>query len=196
MSAVVVIFKRFERFWHWAQAAMVLLLIVTGFELHGFFRLFGFADAVSLHDWAGFSWAVLLVLAFTWIFTSGEWRQYLPRLEGLGATVRFYLLGVFKGESHPHDMTPAQKFNPLQGAGYLGIVFGLLPLQVATGCLYFFFPELRAAGWLQSIDWVAWLHTFNAYSLLSFLVIHLYMITFGKRISSHLRAMITGKEEV
>ena len=25
-------FKRFERFWHWSQAALIIALLVTGFE--------------------------------------------------------------------------------------------------------------------------------------------------------------------
>ena len=28
----IYIFKRFERFWHWAQAGLILFMLVTGFE--------------------------------------------------------------------------------------------------------------------------------------------------------------------
>jgi Ni,Fe-hydrogenase I cytochrome b subunit len=31
----IYIFKRFERFWHWTQALLILTLLVTGFEVHG-----------------------------------------------------------------------------------------------------------------------------------------------------------------
>ena len=31
----VYLFKRFERFWHWSQAALVLFMLLTGFEIHG-----------------------------------------------------------------------------------------------------------------------------------------------------------------
>ena len=196
MNKVVVIFKRFERFWHWGQAALILLLILTGLEAHGLFYLFGFGSAIELHNIAGFIWAGLIVLIFTWIFTTGEWRQYTPSLKNVDSTLRFYLYGVFVGEKHPHHMTPENKFNPLQRLGYLVIIFGLLPLQVITGICFYFFPELRAYSVIDQIDLIAILHTVNAYALLSFLVIHLYMITFGKKLSSHIRVMITGKEQI
>ncbi len=189
-----VIFKRFERFWHWGQALLVLTLIVTGLEIHGLFTLFGFARAVSLHNIAGFSWLVLLVLIVTWILTTGEWRQYKPSLKGFDATLRFYLFDVFKGAQHPHHLSPQNKFNPLQRLGYLGLIAGLLPLQVVSGVVFYFFPELRASQLLLQVDWVAWLHTLVAYLLISFLVVHLYMITFGERLSSHIRTMISGVE--
>ncbi len=196
MNKFVVLFKRFERFWHWCQALLILTLIVTGLEVHGFYTLFGFERAVALHDIAAWGWTVLLVLIFTWVATTGEWRQYIPTLVGVSQTLRFYSYGVFKGEAHPHHITPEDKFNPLQRLGYIAILFGLLPLQVATGMAFFFFPELKSAGLLTEIRWIAWIHTFCAYSLLSFLVIHLYMITFGATLTAHLKAMITGKEKI
>ena len=45
----VYIFKRFERFWHWAQAALIIFLLLTGFEIHGTYSNFGFQKAVELH---------------------------------------------------------------------------------------------------------------------------------------------------
>lgn len=34
----VMIFARFERFWHWSQAALVIVLLITGARLHGLFE--------------------------------------------------------------------------------------------------------------------------------------------------------------
>lgn len=31
----VLIFNRFERFWHWTQAAVILVLLFTRFGVHG-----------------------------------------------------------------------------------------------------------------------------------------------------------------
>ena len=31
----VYIYKRFERFWHWTQASLIIFLALTGFEVHG-----------------------------------------------------------------------------------------------------------------------------------------------------------------
>lgn len=195
-SKIVVIFKRFERFWHWAQALMILMLLLTGLELHGLFQLFGFSPAVATHNLIGFVWTGLVVLIYSWILTTGEWQQYFPTLKGIEGTLRYYLYGVFKGEKHPHQMTADDKFNPLQRLGYIAILFGLLPLQVISGFAFYFFPDLRALGVIGHVDLMAIVHTFNAYALLSFVVIHLYMITFGEKLSTHIKAMITGKEKI
>ena len=192
----VVIFKHFERFWHWAQSLMILILLLTGLEMHGLFQLFGFASALEKHNLIGFVWTALIVLIYTWIATTGEWQQYFPTFKGVKKTIYFYMLGVFKGEKHPHHMTPEDKFNPLQRLGYIAILFALLPLQVISGFAFYFFPDLRAAGVIGHVDWIAILHTLNAYALLSFVVIHLYMITFGEKLSTHIKEMITGIEEL
>ena len=42
MTERVYIFKAFERFWHWSQAALIILLLLTGFEIHGSYANFGF----------------------------------------------------------------------------------------------------------------------------------------------------------
>ena len=39
----------FKRFWHWSQAALILVLLLTGFEIHGSFENFGFERAVRCH---------------------------------------------------------------------------------------------------------------------------------------------------
>lgn len=196
MNKTAVIFKRFERFWHWGQATLVLLLIVTGLELHGTVDLFGFGKSSHFHHIAGFVWGALVVLIFTWVFTTGEWRQFVPDMKGIDGVLRFYLYGVFVGEKHPHHMSAENKFNPLQRIAYLGLLFVLVPLQIITGLIFFFYPELRAAGYLDSVAAVAVIHTFCAYTIIAFLVVHLYLITLGQKLSSHMKAMLTGKEEL
>lgn len=196
MKKTMVIFKRFERFWHWAQAVLVLLLIVSGIEMHGLIELFGFGQSSEFHHWAGFIWGALVVLIFTWVFTTGEWKQFVPDTKGIDGVIKYYLYGVFVGAQHPHHMSPESKFNPLQRIAYLGLLFGLVPIQIITGLIFFFFPELRAAGYIDNIGLVAMIHTFCAYAVIAFLIVHLYLITLGAKLSSHLKAMITGKETI
>ncbi|PWI34079.1 hypothetical protein DI392_07750 [Vibrio albus] len=196
MKKTIVIFKRFERFWHWAQALLVLMLIVTGLEVHGVIELFGFNTSSSLHHFSGFAWGVLVILIFTWVLTTGEWKQFIPDMKGIDGVLRFYLYGVFVGEPHPHHMSPESKFNPLQRIAYIGVLFVLIPVQVITGLIYFFFPELRAAGIIDQIGTIAIIHTFCAYTIIAFLVVHLYLITLGEKLSSHMKAMVTGKENI
>ncbi len=77
MSERVLIFKRFERFWHWSQAAIIIVLLITGFEIHGTYELFGFERAVVVHTFSAWSLLILLAFTFFWHFTTGEWRQYI-----------------------------------------------------------------------------------------------------------------------
>ena len=74
----IYLYKRYERFWHWSQAVLVMFMLITGFEVHGSYEWFGFQQAVELHTYA--AWTLLVLWAFTifWQFTTGEWRQYCP----------------------------------------------------------------------------------------------------------------------
>lgn len=194
MKKTITLYKRFERFWHWGQALLVLSLMLTGLELHGITSIIGFETSSNLHHIGGFIWAGLVILIFTWVLTTGEWKQFIPDMKGMDGVLRYYLYGVFIGEAHPHHSTVVNKFNPLQRITYLLVLFGLVPLQIITGLIFFFFAELRAAGVIEQIGLVAAIHTFCAYATIAFLIVHLYMITFGAKLSSHLMAMLTGKE--
>ena len=97
----VYLFTRFERLWHWAQAVLIIGMLVTGFEIHGTYKLLGFEPAVRLHTMA--AWALIVLWLFTlfWHVTTGEWRQYSPTTSKIGAMMKFYASGIFRGEEHP-----------------------------------------------------------------------------------------------
>ncbi|KPJ77795.1 MAG: cytochrome B [Deltaproteobacteria bacterium SG8_13] len=193
----IYLYTRYERFWHWLQSAIIILLLITGFEVHGSFRLLGFRTAVDTHSFVGLSWLILFAFFIFWIFTTGEWRQYAPTTRKMLAVVRYYSYGIFRGESHPVPKRKEAKHNPLQRLVYLSLAALLLPIQMATGFLYWSYNSWPAWGldWL-SLPVVAAIHMAGAFAILSFLVVHLYMITTGHTISAHTRAMITGWEEV
>jgi thiosulfate reductase cytochrome b subunit len=89
------------------------------------------------------------------------------------------------------------KHNPLQRITYLTLAAILLPIQMATGLLYWSYnswPEWGLAG--LSLEVVALIHTAGAFAILSFVIVHIYMITTGHTILAHTRAMISGWEEV
>jgi thiosulfate reductase cytochrome b subunit len=71
MTERIYLFKRFERFWHWSQAALVITMLVTGFEVHGSYILFGFGQAVSIHTLAAWLLVGLWIFAIFWHFTTG-----------------------------------------------------------------------------------------------------------------------------
>lgn len=196
----VFIYKKYERFWHWTQAFLVLFLALTGFEIHGSFVFLGYENAVNLHNKA--AWALIILMAFTifWHFTTGEWRQYIPTTKNLKAQVDYYLTGIFRGAPHPVRKTVLSKLNPLQRIVYFLLKVLAFPVMVITGLLYMFYRyqwqgEVKILG-LESIDIVALIHTIGAYLLIAFVVIHLYLITTGHTLTSNLKAMITGWEEL
>jgi thiosulfate reductase cytochrome b subunit len=92
----VPIYSRFERFWHWAQASLILFLALTGFEIHGTIAFFGFGQAVRLHSIAAYALIVLIAFAVFWHVTTGEWRQYVPTRRLLRAQCEYYFVGIFR----------------------------------------------------------------------------------------------------
>ncbi len=196
MGERIYLFKGFERFWHWSQAALIVFLMLTGFEVHGTYRLFGFAAAVDLHRTAAWCLVGLWVFAIFWHITTGEWRQYIPTLEKIGAIIGYYSRGIFINAPHPYRPTVYRKHNPLQRLTYLAILLIVSPLIWTTGWLYMFYGDWAQWG-LKSIDlrWVAYAHTLGAYLLLIVLLSHLYLATTGHTLMSQLKAMTTGWDE-
>ena len=194
------IYRAFERFWHWMQAALILFLGVTGFEIHGSIRFFGFDQAVRYHSFAAVSFLVLIVFAIFWHFTTGEWRQYVPTWKNLRAQAEYYLFGIFRNAPHPTRKTTLSKLNPLQKLVYAGLKVLVIPVMVISGLLYMFYryPQryevlsLNVGGlWV-----IALLHTIGAFLLVAFIIAHLYLATTGATVTSNLKAMITGYEEL
>ncbi len=194
--ARIYIFKRFERFWHWTQALLIIGMLVTGFEIHGTYRLLGYEQAVNLHTTAAWALITLWVFAIFWHFTTGEWKQYIPTTEKLFAIMKFYSSGIFKGEQHPYKVTQLQKHNPLQRFAYLGIKLAINPLIWISGLALLYYNELQAAGMSLGLGALAVAHTIGAFAMLAFLIGHVYLTTLGHTWYAHIKAMITGWEEV
>ncbi|HEY0859120.1 MAG TPA: cytochrome b/b6 domain-containing protein [Albitalea sp.] len=193
----VYVFKGFERFWHWTQAALVLFLMLSGFEIHGSVRVMGFERAVQLHTLAAWSLVGLWVFAAFWHATTGEWRHYIPSFDKLRQMLRYYAWGIFRHEPHPFRPSAANKHNPLQRLTYLLVLVLVSPLIWISGWLYLFYGEWAAWGLNGlSLEWVAAAHTAGAYLMLAFVITHLYMATTGATLLSQTRAMVTGWEEL
>ena len=198
MSEKIYIFKRFERFWHWAQAALIITLMLTGFEVHGSYSLFGFERAVDTHTTAAWSLVVLWVFAIFWHLTTGEWKQYIPTLDKVDAMLKYYLFGIFTNAPHPVKITALKKHNPLQRLAYLGFWLLMSPLIWFSGWFYLFqgsWADWCLAPYL-SLEWVAFFHTVGAFMILVFFIVHVYLVTTGHTVTAHIKAMITGWEEV
>ena len=194
------VYRAFERFWHWTQAFLIIFLGITGFEIHGSIKFFGYNQAVSYHNFAAISFLVLIAFAIFWHFTTGEWRQYLPTWKNLRAQSEYYIFGIFRNAPHPTKKTVLSKLNPLQKLVYAGLKVLIIPGMVITGLLYMFYRypqryEVLSLN-VKGLEVIAILHTVGAFLLVTFFVIHLYLITTGNTITSNLKAMITGFEDL
>ncbi|MEI7811257.1 MAG: cytochrome b/b6 domain-containing protein [Ignavibacteria bacterium] len=200
MTKKVIIYKAFERFWHWMQAVLIFMLALTGFEIHGTFTFFGFQEAVKYHNFVAYSFIVLIIFAIFWHLTTGEWRQYIPTTENIKAQLDYYIFGIFKNAPHPTKKTVLSKLNPLQKLVYFGLKMLIVPVIVSSGLLYMFYRYPQHHGIeslnIQSLELVAYMHTAGAFLLATFIIAHLYLITTGESATSNLEAMLTGYEEL
>jgi len=203
MSERVLIYTPYERIWHWAQAAGILMLVLTGVVIHrpDLAGVVPFPLAVSIHNVLGFLLLANAFLGFFYYVTTGTIRQYLPEPQdfismGL-AQLRYYVRGIFRGEPHPLEKTSRRRLNPLQQVTYLIILNVLLPLQLVTGLLMWsgqMQPGLLA--WAGGLPVIAAIHTLGAWTFIAFTVMHVYLTTTGSTPLSNLIAMITGYESL
>ena len=196
----VLVYTRFERFWHWLQALLILFLALTGFEIHSSYQFFGFEQAVRYHSVAAVAFMVLIGLAIFWHFTTGEWRQYIPTRQRLVAQMEYYLLCIFRNAPHPTKKTVLSKLNPLQRLTYLGLKLLVIPVMVTSGLLYMFYRYPQRHGMeslnVSGLETIAVVHTAGAFLLIAFIVAHIYLTTTGHTPTSNLEAMLTGYEEL
>ncbi len=196
MKKQTYIYSVFERFWHWSQALLIFFLMLTGFEVHSSFELFGFESSVEWHNTAGWAFLVLIIFAIFWHFTTGEWKQYIPTLELVKAQINYYIFGIFKGAPHPTHKTRHTKFNPLQRLIYLGLKLLVIPIQVVTGFIYLSYMHPEHSVGAGNIEFIAILHTIGAFALIAFVIAHVYLTTTGEKVFMSIKAMLTGWEVV
>ncbi len=193
----IYVFKRFERIWHWAQALLIMTLMSTGFEVHGSYTLLGFKSAVEIHTIAAWALVALWVFAIFWHITTGEWKQYIPTSDKVQAMMRYYLTGIFTNAPHPFRQTTLRKHNPLQRLAYLFVLLVISPIIWTSGWFYLFYGSWQdwGLGWLN-LEYVAMFHVIAAFMMLIFFIAHIYLATAGHTATSHIKAMVSGWEEV
>ena len=190
------------RVWHWVNALIVTLLLVTGIQL----RMAGIPDlpphstTLLIHRYAG--WAMVASGVFWLIYslaTDHLGRHYTLRrrdIKGVFSQTKFYVWSIFKGEENPFQSSPDEKFNPLQKLAYGAVICIFTPVLVATGFL--FSDILLVRKYILAWDIVKLLdaiHVIGAYLFVLYLVVHVYMATLGRTPLSHIKAMIVGYEE-
>ncbi|MBN2082773.1 cytochrome b/b6 domain-containing protein [bacterium] len=199
----VYFYSWYERLWHWTQAALITLLLLTGLLLHspGTFRMFDFALMVSVHNVLAALLIINAGLGLFYYLTTGAIRQFLLKPQNLVGIMlkqlRYYAYGIFRGEEYPYLKEPRQRLNPLQRVTYLMILNILLPVQVVTGVLSWgaqHWPATVAA--LGGLPVLALVHTLAAWLFGAFIIMHIYLTTTGHSPLANIWAMLSGWEMV
>ncbi len=188
------------RAWHWTNAAFFVALIVSGLALHYASpanTILPFQTARIIHNFTGIALSVAyLVFLLGNIFTPNG-KHYIPKraelTEGLWVQLKYYLVGIFRGDPHPYHHSDEQKFNPIQKLTYLGIMYLAAPVVIATG-IVLLFPEVmpRQIWNMSGVLPVAVLHSAIGFFLSLFLVGHIYLASTGETIAANSEAMFTG----
>ena len=192
------------RIWHWANALMFIVLIVTGVQIRylDLFSLMSFRTAVVVHNWVAFA---LIANFFIWLLFylfSDRNKAYHPEFNIVKLAdqslkqMLYYGYGMFRGEPNPHHIDPYNKFNPLQRMLYQILMLFLLPLQFATGLMLWdvkrFQPYIDMVGGVRVVDTV---HVLIFIFFVFYMFFHPYLATLGHTPTAHIKAMITGYEE-
>lgn len=195
-------YNLYERLWHWLQVLTIVLLFLTGLEIHvpDWISLFGFETTITIHLYLGLILFLNALPALIYHLANGRIRHFLPSPKGLIARVirqqTYYMKGIFSNQPHPFEETPEKPLNPLQQVTYLMLLNILLPVQIVSGAILWLYGITTLPLFLEeSISLVAILHTAGAWLFGLFFVIHVYMTTTGKHPLELPKAMITGWRE-
>ena len=205
MSHKLYLYPKWVRGWHVLNGLLFVILIVTGLSMQYTDNqenvlVVGFARAVKWHNFA----AILLTLNYI-VFVSGNiltknGRYYRISKQNfwtdLMTQLKYYALGIFKGEKHPFPVSEVRKFNPLQKFSYVLTMYLAMPLLIISG-LGLLFPEITISRFLgvSGLIYTDLLHVSMGFLLSIFMIIHIYTCTLGNKPSSLFKGIITGYHE-
>ena len=200
-TAEVYIYTKYERFWHWMQAAVIGVLIFTGIVIHWPNNATAFGWMIVAHNVAAAILVINAVVALVDALATGSVKRFIPHPQGffsqaIDQTV-YYAKGIFLGEPHPHEKRVGARLNPLQQATYLVILNILLPGQIITGILIWGaqrWPDLTSR--LGGLGFLLPIHNLIAWFFAAFLILHIYLTTTGATPLASIKGMVTGWEEV
>jgi formate dehydrogenase gamma subunit len=189
-----------ERIWHGIHALCILMLILSGAQIHWpeWVNIFGsFQRAISVHNCFGLIAVGDFFLWLIYNLVSRRIIHYFPNKRDIPYGViiqgRFYAYGIFKHEPHPYSPSAEEKFNPLQKITYFQFMFLMMPLLLISGIIYlypvYFADFIAFIGGLKAI---AIIHFIMAIIFTAFFIAHIYLATTGHTILDNFISMITG----
>lgn len=195
----------FIRIWHGINALVIIILIITGISLQytspdqGFIP---FEISIQIHNICGI---VMLISYFIFFFGNVFKKNrtnyrfgWKGSLSDMAVQARHYAIGMFKHEKPPFPIGKNRKFNPLQTISYTYVMYIFVPLALITG-LALMFPEIiiiRKIFNYSSILFTAIIHIISGFIVSIFLIIHVYMCSFGIRKYNTFKSILTGWHHV
>ena len=200
MSERLYLYPVWIRLWHWTNALLCLLLIITGVSLqysnpqYPFIR---FDIAVSMHNISG----IILTISYLGFIIGNiitpNGKYYKTKLNGLFDSLKkqfiYYTIGIFKHAEKPYPITLERKFNPLQKVSYLVAMYLFMPLIFITGW-GLLFPETNLTNvfGISGLQLTSLLHVTIGFFISVFMIVHIYFCTIGKTAWSNFQSMIDG----
>jgi thiosulfate reductase cytochrome b subunit len=196
------LYPKWIRAWHLLNAAMFLILIITGLSMQYTDKenaayVVGFAKAVKWHNFAAIVLILNYILFVTGNLLTNNGRYYkIGRKDFLSNLVKqfkYYSSGMFKGEKHPFPVTEERKFNPLQKLTYVLAMYVAFPLLIISG-IGLLLPEITITTFfgISGLILTDILHITMGFFLSIFMVIHIYTCTLGAKPTSLFWGMISG----
>jgi thiosulfate reductase cytochrome b subunit len=199
------LYPKWIRVWHIINALMFLTLIITGISMQytgkeNTLYMVGFAKAVKWHNSA----AIILTASYICFILGNAFskngRYYRIKRENfwsdLMKQLKYYSLGMFRGEKHPFPTTLERKFNPLQKFTYVLAMYVGMPLLIVSG-LALLFPEItinKIFG-VSGLVLTDILHIIMGFFLSIFMIIHIYTCTLGAKPTTLFWGMVSGYHE-
>lgn len=200
MESKIYLYPVWTRLWHWSNGLFFLILLFSGLSLQYSsveYSMIRFDIAVSMHNISG----VILTIAYVVfilgnLFTSNGKYYKIPKrgfLNELFNQIKYYTIGIFTKKKAPYPINEIRKFNPLQKLSYVGAMYILMPILIASG-FGLIFPEIlihRVFG-MSGLHLTGLTHIVAGFSLSVFMLIHIYFCTIGKTPTSNFKSMING----
>ena len=192
------------RLWHWINAAGFIVLIASGLEIrYGALAAVSLKVMVQVHNAAGFAMIANYFLWLGFYLFSDRITVYHPEFNpntyfrNVVRQLVYYGYGIFKGHPNPHHVSIYRKFNVLQAMSYQVVMMVIVPIQFYTGVVLW--DLQRFAGTVEMLGGARVVNTIHVVLfivLFVFLIVHVYLTTLGRTAVEHVKAMITGYEEV
>lgn len=200
MEEKIYLYPIWVRIWHWLNAILFLLLLLTGLSMHyasAQSHLIPFHLAVETHNICG------IILIFNYLFFAfsnrftwnGKYYKLTFRgyFKDIWKQIIYYSYGIFKKSDKPFPINKERKFNPLQHLSYILAMYIIMPLIIISG-IGLLLPDItiRAIFGVSGLWLTDLLHQVMAYAITVFWIIHLYFCTVGKSCTSNFKSMIDG----